>query len=535
MLSKVVIKNFKSYEDFSLDFNPDINIIVGDNEAGKSTLLEAINLVLTCQLNGKHISNEISPYIFNTSVIGTYLNGIKSGKTTPLPSILIEAYFHDPDQQYSALKGINNTDYKDCPGVYLSIEFDSSFEEEYKSYIADETKIRTIPIEYYTFKWLSFANNSITYRSIPVSSTLIDTSTIRLQNGTDRYISKIMQDTLEIREKTELSLNYRELKESFASIPSIRKINEKLNIKKGEITDKTLSISVDISQKSNWDTILTSYLDDVPFDYIGKGEQSTIKMKMALEADFENKSVILIEEPENHLSYGTMNRLISSIKEQNAGKQVILTTHSSFVLNKLDISKMIMLHSNKEVMTFNDLDKETKKFFMKLPGYDTLRIILSKKVILVEGPSDELIVQRAYKDLYSKLPIEDGVDIFCVDALSFKRFLDISIAIKKKIYVVTDNDGDIKKSITQKYEGYLNEYVEIHYDSDENYKTLEPQILKANLGDTSVLKKVLGHSKYKDDRLVEYMINNKTDCALKIFEAKDSIKMPRYIIDAIKK
>ncbi|MFS0824805.1 ATP-dependent nuclease [Bacillus sp. 1P02SD] len=536
MLSKVVLKNYKSYMDFSLDFNTDVNIIIGDNDSGKSTLLEAINLVLTCQLNNRHISNEITPYIFNTSVIAEYIEGIKAKKPTPLPAILIEAYFNDSDNLYSSLKGTNNTEGTDCPGVYLSIEFDPSFEEEYKSYIEDESKVKTIPIEYYTFNWYSFANNSITYRSIPFNSALIDTSTIKLQNGTDRYIYKIIQDTLEVREKTELALNYRQLKESFAAITSIQEINEKLNSKKGDITDKSLSISVDISQKNNWDTIITSYLDDVPFDFIGKGEQSSIKMKMALESNNNTTSLVMIEEPENHLSYANMNKLISSIKEKNAEKQVILTTHSSFVLNKLDISKMILLHSNKSVITFNDLEEDTKKFFMKLPGYDTLRIILCEKVILVEGPSDELIVQRAYKDLHNKLPIEEGVDIFCVDALSFKRFLDLSIGLKKKIYVITDNDGDIEKNITHKYEGYLdNEFVTICYDTDTNYNTLEPQIVKANKDDTSVLKKILGHPEYDDERLTQYMINNKTNCALKIFEADESIKMPRYILDAIKK
>src|SRR4051812_30372700 len=97
MLSKIVIKNYKSYSDFSLDFNQDKNIIVGDNDAGKSTILEAINLVLTSQLNNRHISNEITPYIFNTNVIAEYINGIKEKKPIPLPAILIEAYFYDPD------------------------------------------------------------------------------------------------------------------------------------------------------------------------------------------------------------------------------------------------------------------------------------------------------------------------------------------------------------------------------------------------------------------------------------------------------
>jgi predicted ATP-dependent endonuclease of OLD family len=37
-----------------------------------------------------------------------------------------------------------------------------------------------------------------------------------------------------------------------------------------------------------------------------------------------------------------------------------------------------------------------KNILNKLPGYDTLRLILCNKAILVEGPSDELIVQKAY-------------------------------------------------------------------------------------------------------------------------------------------
>ena len=37
-----------------------MNIVVGDNEAGKSTILEAVNLALTGYLNGRNIRNELS-------------------------------------------------------------------------------------------------------------------------------------------------------------------------------------------------------------------------------------------------------------------------------------------------------------------------------------------------------------------------------------------------------------------------------------------------------------------------------------------
>ncbi|MFB1400513.1 AAA family ATPase, partial [Streptococcus pyogenes] len=41
MIKKVRIKNFKCFKDwFELDLNGGINILVGNNEEGKSTILE---------------------------------------------------------------------------------------------------------------------------------------------------------------------------------------------------------------------------------------------------------------------------------------------------------------------------------------------------------------------------------------------------------------------------------------------------------------------------------------------------------------
>ena len=55
-IDKIKIVNFKSFEgEFELKLNRDLNIIVGDNEAGKSTILEAINLVLSGLVGGKYI------------------------------------------------------------------------------------------------------------------------------------------------------------------------------------------------------------------------------------------------------------------------------------------------------------------------------------------------------------------------------------------------------------------------------------------------------------------------------------------------
>lgn len=48
IITKLIIEGFKGFKDrFCIEFNESVNIIVGDNEAGKSTILEAINLGLT--------------------------------------------------------------------------------------------------------------------------------------------------------------------------------------------------------------------------------------------------------------------------------------------------------------------------------------------------------------------------------------------------------------------------------------------------------------------------------------------------------
>ncbi len=41
-LNKIVLQNFRNYKEFSLDFAPGVNLIVGDNAQGKTNLLESV-------------------------------------------------------------------------------------------------------------------------------------------------------------------------------------------------------------------------------------------------------------------------------------------------------------------------------------------------------------------------------------------------------------------------------------------------------------------------------------------------------------
>jgi predicted ATP-dependent endonuclease of OLD family len=529
MIKGIVIKNFKIYDSFALGLNDDLNIVVGDNEAGKSTILEAIGLALTKRIGGKLIEYELSPYLFNKTTVDAYLQQLKAGKNPPLPNILIELYLSEIPPLES-LRGSNNSLKKDTVGVRLEIVFDDDYKEEYAKLCEDKSEKKVIPAEYYKVNWYSFANNAITARSLPLTLFHIDATAIRLQSGTDYYIQNIISDGLPAKEKVALAIAYRKLKEQFSGEPSIKDINK--NLTKGAITEKNLSIAIDISQRSSWETNLVPHLDELPFQLAGKGEQTALKIMLALDRKAKDSDIILIEEPENHLSFSSMSKLISKIGEKCAGKQIIIATHSAYVLNKLGIDKVLFLHGNK-VTSLAKLPPETQNYFKKLSGYDTLRLILAKKAILVEGPSDELIIQKAYLAKHKKLPIENGIDVINVRGLSFSRFLDIAKELPKEVIVVTDNDGNFQRKVTEKYAPYSGiKTIKICADNDNSSKTLEPQIVKHN--NLALLNKIFGTTFPDKPSLIDHMESNKTECALSIFETQETVVFPPYILDAVK-
>lgn len=535
LIEKIKINNYKCFDGwFTIHLNKGVNILVGDNEAGKSTILEAVNLALTGILQGRYLKNELSQYLFNHKVACNYISEVKKGVNPQLPEICIEVYF-DTDE-LPLFEGNRNSERVKACGVFFKIEFDSTYQSEYERLISVPEELTTIPMEYYKITWKSFARDSLTARSIPVKSVMIDSSSNRYQSGSDIYISRIVRDDLEESEKVKLSQAYRKMKDSFSQDESILAINKKID-EKAKISKKTLKVCVDLSTQNSWESVLMTYLDNIPFHQIGKGEQCVIKTNLALgHKKSKEANLILLEEPENHLSHTKLNELIKNITDGCLDKQIIISTHSSYVSNKLGLEKLLLLH-DQNVSRLSDLKKDTFDFFKKLPGYQTLRLLLCKKAVLVEGDSDELIFQRAYMDSNDgRLPIEDGVDVISVK-LTFERFLQIAEKIKKPVAVITDNDGKYDTKVTKKYKTYEEHTnIKIFADKRDKLNTLEPQFADANKGDLKTLCDVIGVDPEKytsSDALSQYMESNKTTWALKVFEAKEIVQYPEYINGAV--
>jgi len=536
IIEKIKVINYKIFKEKTIELNSNINIFVGENDAGKSTILEIINLITNGKINGYNIDRQITSNIFNFDVRKEYINKVEKGEFAELPSIIIEAYCKQDNN--SSYKGTNNSLGEDCPGISFYCRFNNDNASAYKEKLANK-EIVDIPLEFYETKFFSFKGDGIVPRYLPFKVANIDTSKKDYSNLINKFISENMEQFLSDEDKMNLRSEYRKNNMNFKNIDSIKQLNTKLkeNVK---INDKKISINLKEENVDSWKENMEISIDDIPFSNIGFGSQNTVKIELALRNDKDTVDTIIIEEPENNLCYTNMTKLISKI-EENKDKQVFIATHSSFIVNKLDLQNIHIVHKG-EINSLKNLKQDTREYFKKLPGYDTLRVILANKVILVEGPADELIIQRAYFDKNGKLPIEDGIDIISVNALAFKRYCDISLLVGKNITIVTDNDGDIQKNIIDKYSEYIDkDTITICYEKDEKLKTLEPSVLFANLENGKITDNFInaisknGSMKDKNiEEIKEFMKNNKTEWSMRVFDYKQNIKYPQYIIDAIK-
>lgn len=533
-IRKLIIHNYKIFQDVQIDFNKECNIFVGNNDEGKSTLLEAFQIVLSGKLNGFSFERQLTANYFNNLALKEYMTCINERKLAELPNIIIEAYFFT-DSGDAAYQGTNNSLGEDAPGIRYEVCFNPIYEQFYKKMLQEE-QIFDLPIEFYYVVWRAFSDDPIVARSLPFRLSVIDTTQKDYNPTLNRFVNTSVTDNLTDIEKINLAKTYRKMRHDFNSNTIVDALNERI---KDDITLDNRNICFELreSTQEEWKSQVTVDIDDIPFEQIGFGTQNLVKMELAYKEVTNKSSIILLEEPENNLSYSNMSKLISRIQNDKS-KQVFISTHSSFVANKLGLQNLFLLHKGK-CAHLSAIPEDTMQYFIKLPGYNTLRFLLSAKAILVEGPADELIVQRAYKDKHSVLPIENGIDVISVGALAFKRYCDLAITVGKPISILTDNDGNIEECITKKYCDYLKktpEVVHVFYEKNESLPTLEPSVLSANSKteeDSKKFRRVVsasGSMNSKNNAEVQaYMTKNKTEWALRVFSSEECICYPEWV------
>ena len=346
-------------------------------------------------------------------------------------------------------------------------------------------------------------------------SILIDSSTMNSEYATTDFVRRMYMRYTEqdVKERANHKSNYRQMRTKF-QVDSLKTLNDRVP------ANKHYTFGLKSGSAMEFESDLMIYEDEIGIDSKGTGKQIFIKTDFALERSGDNVDIILIEEPENHLSHVNLRKLIQRVSETQSG-QLFITTHNSLIGTRLELKNLLLMHTNgtdKPIM-LNDLSDDTAKYFMKAPPASIIEFALAKKALLVEGPSEYMLMEKFYEECAGCSPESDDVHIIDIHGLSFKRYLDIAKLTGCKVAVITDNDKDHQKHCVDKYKDYASDAnIEIFYETDDTKRTFEIVLY----GDNSALCDILF-----DSPTLDYMLNNKTEAAYVLLSQTQQVVVPR--------
>ena len=135
----------------------------------------------------------------------------------------------------------------------------------------------------------------------------------------------------------------------------------------------------------------------------------------------------LVEELEAHLHPQYQLRLIDYISSQKNNEQFILTTHSITLASKIELANLIIL---KEKEAYPMSPEYTKmrpadyKFLERFLDATKANLFFAKGLIMVEGDAENLLLP-ALAELIGRPLLKDGVSVVNVGSTAYKRYVDI--------------------------------------------------------------------------------------------------------------
>ncbi|MCF5651429.1 AAA family ATPase [Pseudomonas syringae] len=514
-ITQLVLQNFKSFPALTLNFDPGTNVLIGDNETGKSSVLLALDLALSASRS--RVETIGYEALFSQAAVKKFLSG--PARLDLLPEVIVDVFLEDGEDQ--GLYGYQNLTQAAGDGLRMAIV---PLIEDFGPTILEllRTNKESFPFEYYTVQFSTFSGAPhVSYRR-PVKHLLIDSSRIDTEYAAREYTRTVFGYHTQVPDRYLLENQYRQGKEGF----------QKTNLKALNDTLGDYQFALRTSVRSNLETDLVITKDGIPIENRGKGEQCFIKTNFALQKHDAKGGLdaLLLEEPENHLSHTNMKRLVERLTLARE-TQLFIATHSSHICSRLDLRHALLLGTEQKAGKLKDLTEPTAEFFMKAPDNNVLEFALSKRVILVEGDAEFILIEHLYKqNAQGHTPQADDIHIISIGGTSFKRYLELGKLLGIRVAAIRDNDHDYEQNCVENYKESIYEGARIFADRDKTRSTFE---IGMYLDNKKVCDDLFGKGR-RTLTVQDYMLKNKADVAFELLTAKaNELVAPAYIQEAI--
>ena len=476
IITKLRINNYKSIEDMALEFVKGKNIIVGQNNSGKSNIISAINLVIGEKWPSKRYEDNFYYQDSDSFTISLQLSECSEFDTTYLENYGKKTALCKltPDLEYLKM----SPDEIDELGIaiktdwVLSTDLISLIENAKNMYITLHSKkgedaIYTLSMilddgYLYKFKYFSqeLLTSFITSAIIPSERNIKNELAVNNYSWYGKLIKKVWQEMSD-EDKEKLNENNTNLSQVTNSI--FEGLTSELGDSvKDAIPYNKLEFKLIQDTKTDYYKGIKILLDDGYYSLLddkGSGIKSLIIIelfKLYCKKYHKFSSCLIVEEPEVFLhpqARSVLSKKIDQFLLENSN-QTIVTTHSEQFLSNFDIKQLTFINKedNKSVK-YKIIDSDfTERDFQKMniiTKTDNAEMYFANSVILVEGGEKYII--RKLIDLYKDELFLDynNCSLIKVGGKSYfgiyKKMLE---KLGKKVYIIGDYDN-LKEEINE--------------------------------------------------------------------------------------
>ena len=430
-ISELRISNFRCFDENEhvIQFNKGLSVLVGENDSGKTAIIDAIRIVLGTTDQSWYRIN-INDFYKENDLLTIKITCVFSDLSGDEKAAFLECLTYE---EGNAILVYNwNCRYLKSfrtPRVLTEITTGKNGEGP-----APASEARELLRTTYLRPLRDAYTNMQSGKGSRLSQVLSGVKD--LNDGEDEYSESIKLSDLSLTGIADLS---NKLIESHSKIKSVNEsisatLARRMLLERDNVSTEISVAGTNLSESRKLTALLEKLeLSAITTDEAGKvGLGTSNIMSMACELLLNKGSVssfLLIEEPEAHIHAQRQLRLIQSLEEEasEGNHQIIITTHSPLLASAVKLENITIINKHTAYSLAKDKTKLSNDDYQYLERYldaTKANLFFAKGVVIVEGSSEELLLPTISR-IIGKDFSKHGISMVNSRGIGLNRFAGI--------------------------------------------------------------------------------------------------------------